>query len=91
MNGPLLKKKISLETSLVKRLTALAMFCLVVCVSHAQTTVSGRITSDEDASPIPGVNILLKGTALGTISDADGKYSLTVPESDAILVFSFVG
>ncbi|MEO5600918.1 MAG: SusC/RagA family TonB-linked outer membrane protein [Cyclobacteriaceae bacterium] len=91
MNVPLLKKKISLETSLVKRLTALAMFCFVVCVSHAQTTVSGRITSDEDASPIPGVNILLKGTALGTISDADGKYNLTVPESDAILVFSFVG
>jgi TonB-linked SusC/RagA family outer membrane protein len=57
----------------------------------AQTTISGRITSGEDSSPIPGVNVILKGTSIGTISDADGRYSVNVSGTSPILVFSFVG
>jgi TonB-linked SusC/RagA family outer membrane protein len=53
-------------------------------------TVTGKIT-DEANQPIPGVNILLKGTTTGTTSDADGAYRLTVPDGSGILVFSFIG
>ncbi|HEU5290405.1 MAG TPA: SusC/RagA family TonB-linked outer membrane protein [Cyclobacteriaceae bacterium] len=54
-------------------------------------TVTGRVTSTEDGSPIPGVNVLLKGTSAGTATDADGKYSLPVPASGGSLIFSFIG
>ncbi|GAB3340718.1 TonB-dependent receptor [Larkinella ripae] len=47
--------------------------------------------TDESNSPLPGVSIVLKGTQRGTVSDANGQYKLEVPESGAVLVFSFVG
>ncbi|HZB15461.1 MAG TPA: carboxypeptidase-like regulatory domain-containing protein, partial [Chryseolinea sp.] len=53
-------------------------------------TVSGKITDDAN-QPLPGVNILLKGTTTGTTSDADGNYTLTVPDENGVLVFSFIG
>ncbi len=52
--------------------------------------ISGRITSDEDGSPIPGVNVLIKGTTTGTVTDTDGNYSLQADKGDEI-VFSFIG
>jgi TonB-linked SusC/RagA family outer membrane protein len=52
--------------------------------------ISGRIT-DETNQPLPGVNVLVKGTASGTTSDSDGRYSLRVPNENSILVFSFIG
>lgn len=55
-----------------------------------QKTVSGRV-ADESGQPLPGVTVVVKGTAFGTITDADGKYSLSDISDDAILVFSFVG
>ncbi|MCU0421000.1 MAG: SusC/RagA family TonB-linked outer membrane protein, partial [Cyclobacteriaceae bacterium] len=53
-------------------------------------TVTGKVTSADDGSGIPGVNILEKGTSNGTVSDVDGNYSITVGDN-ATLVFSFVG
>ncbi|MBX2896248.1 MAG: SusC/RagA family TonB-linked outer membrane protein [Cyclobacteriaceae bacterium] len=58
--------------------------------ASAQSIVSGKVISADDNSPIPGVNILVKGTSNGTITNADGMYSITAGQSD-ILVFSFVG
>jgi len=55
------------------------------------TDVTGQIISSEDSQPLPGVNVIIKGTAVGTITDIDGKYKLSVPNSEAILVFSSVG
>ncbi len=52
--------------------------------------VSGRVI-DEAGVAVPGVNVLVKGTALGTSTDADGKYSLSVQDESAVLVFSFIG
>lgn len=52
--------------------------------------VTGRVT-DENGMAFPGVNIVVKGTTTGTTTDTDGKYSLNVPDENAILVFSFVG
>lgn len=54
------------------------------------TFISGEI-KDIYGNPLPGVNVLVKGTTTGTISDNQGKYSLEVPHEDAILVFSYVG
>jgi TonB-linked SusC/RagA family outer membrane protein len=52
--------------------------------------VKGRVL-DENGSPFPGVNIVVKGTSNGTTTDAEGRYSLDVPDETSILVFSFVG
>lgn len=52
--------------------------------------VTGKVTSTEDGSALPGVNILVKGTTQGTVSDASGNYSIAVPEG-ASLVFTFIG
>jgi len=52
-------------------------------------TFSGQV-KDEDGSPIPGVNIVVKGTTAGTSTDSDGKFAITAAEND-VLVFSFIG
>lgn len=55
-----------------------------------QRTVTGTIL-DENSNPMPGVNIQVEGTTLGVISDVNGKYTISVPRTDAVLVFTFVG
>lgn len=68
------------------------VFMLGIDQAYAQNrTVSGRVSSAEDSSPLPGVNVVIKGTAVGTTTDADGKYSLELPSSASALVFSFIG
>lgn len=54
-------------------------------------TITGKVTSVEDDAPLPGVNILVKGTTTGTTSDLDGNYTISVPNAEATLVFQFVG
>jgi iron complex outermembrane recepter protein len=59
-------------------------------VAFAQQTIQGKIT-DEKGNALPGVSVLLKGTKTGTAADADGNYQITVPNGNAVLVFSFLG
>ncbi len=54
-------------------------------------TVTGTVTSSEDGSALPGVNIVLQGTTTGTITNGEGKFTINVPNADASLVFSFIG
>jgi TonB family protein len=54
------------------------------------TKVSGNVTVAEDGLPLPGVNVTVKGSAIGTTTDINGNYSLDAP-TDSELVFSFVG
>ena len=54
-------------------------------------SVSGRVTSAEDGLPLPGVNVVVKGTTIGTVTNIDGLYSLTLPNNASELVFSFIG
>ncbi|PZR01129.1 MAG: SusC/RagA family TonB-linked outer membrane protein, partial [Flavobacterium psychrophilum] len=56
----------------------------------AQQVVTGKVTSGDDGSAIPGVNVVEKGTSNGTVTDSEGNYRVTVGSS-ATLVFSFVG
>ncbi|GAB3927553.1 SusC/RagA family TonB-linked outer membrane protein [Larkinella terrae] len=57
----------------------------------AERTITGRVVTQEDNSPIPGVTVVIKGTTIGTNTDVDGKYQLKVNDDNAILVFSAVG
>lgn len=59
--------------------------------TYAQFIVSGKVITAEDQSPLPGVNILVKGTSTGTITDVNGSYSINATSQDDVLVFSFVG
>lgn len=53
--------------------------------------ISGKVTSTDDGSTLPGVNVVLKGTTNGAVTDADGNYKLSVPGSGGVLTFSFIG
>lgn len=71
----------------------LLFFSLVIVVSAwaQERTLTGRVTSTEDGTPLPGVNVIIKGTRTGTSTDAEGQYRLSVPASGGVLVFSFIG
>ncbi|MCK5400040.1 MAG: carboxypeptidase-like regulatory domain-containing protein, partial [Flavobacteriaceae bacterium] len=55
-----------------------------------QSTVTGTVTEQSSSQPLPGVNVLIKGTAQGTATDFDGNYQITVNNGD-IIVFSYIG
>ncbi|MBD0254342.1 MAG: TonB-dependent receptor [Cytophagales bacterium] len=62
----------------------------VAALTAAAVTVSGTVRAG-DGNALPGVNVLLKGTATGTTTDVDGRYALTVPDGTGTLVFSYIG
>jgi len=69
-----------------------AVFALASSELWAQErTVTGRVTAAEDGSGLPGVNVVLKGTTTGAVTDADGKFSLSAPATGGVLVFTFIG
>lgn len=73
-------------------LSFMLTFAFAFSDSWAQErTVSGKVTSIEDGSTLPGVNVVLKGTTTGTVTDIDGNFKLSVPSDGGILVFSFIG
>lgn len=57
----------------------------------ADIGVTGKVTDEKDQSPLPGVSVIIKGTTTGTTTDGEGNYSLTIPDDNAVLVFSFIG
>jgi len=69
---------------------AMLFFVGLSSAALAQSRVSGVVT-DENSSAVPGVNIVEKGTANGTTTDSEGKYTINVAGSNSILVFSFIG
>ncbi len=74
------------------RKTIIAFLLLVVAGGlYAQQTVTGLVTSAEDNSPLPGASIVLVGTTIGAVTDADGNYSIELPDLTGTLSFSFIG
>ena len=67
----------------------LVLLALSLTAFAQDRTVSGTV-KDETGSPLPGVNVVIKGTTTGTATDLDGKYSLSA-SSGATLVFTFIG
>ncbi|MFD1063001.1 SusC/RagA family TonB-linked outer membrane protein [Winogradskyella litorisediminis] len=68
------------------------LFCLlfVPATLFAQTQITGTVTDGSSSAPLPGVNVLIKGTTTGTNTDFDGKYTINANTGD-VLVFSYVG
>ena len=78
----------------MKKVLLALSFVMVLGLSSimAQTrTITGTVTGSDDGMPIPGASVFVKGTTVGTVTVGNGTYSLNVPESAEILVFSFVG
>lgn len=74
----------------MKKLLLMLSFFLIASYSWAQDrTVSGKVV-DEDG-PLPGVNVIVKGSTLGTTTDLDGNYKLSVPSDAETLVFTYIG
>ncbi|KQS30738.1 TonB-dependent receptor [Dyadobacter sp. Leaf189] len=57
----------------------------------ADHQVTGKVTDGPTPQGLPGVNVVVKGTQVGTVTDADGNFSISVPEGGTTLVFSYVG
>ncbi len=75
----------------MKKLTFLIVFLFSLTQIFAQDrTITGSVV-DETGATMPGATVSLKGTQKGTVTDINGKYSITVPESGSILVISYVG
>ena len=77
----------------MKKMTIFLAFLLFVGFqAAAQMQITGTVTNAEDGSPIPGVSVVVKNNStIGTATDIDGNYSLTVPGSAETLVFTAVG
>ena len=74
----------------MKKLLLLLLFLASTAVYAQRITITGTV-SDEQGAPLAGATVQVKGTNIGVITDQNGKYSLEVPGSNSILVFSFVG
>ncbi|WP_298367128.1 TonB-dependent receptor [uncultured Lutibacter sp.] len=66
------------------------IFLLLSTIGFSQISISGKVI-DEKGEPIPGTNIIEKGTSTGVISDFNGNFQILVSNNDVILTFSFVG
>lgn len=76
----------------MKILLLLLPMLLTYSLLHAQErTISGIVSSGEDNKPLPGVNVVVKGTTQGVVTEANGTYRLDVSAEANVLVFSFIG
>jgi len=76
----------------MRRILLLTVMCIaIISGAIAQHSVSGTVVSGSDGLSIPGVTISEKGTTHGTITNAEGKYTIKVTSGKSVLVFSFVG
>ena len=69
----------------------MVLLLLSLAAAAQERTVSGRVTSAEDGSAVPGVNVLEKGTSNGTTTDMDGNFKINVSSESSVLSFSFIG
>ncbi len=68
----------------------LALF-LCTAMQAQDVTITGKVISADDLQGLPGVNVLVKGTTTGTVTDFDGNYSIKAPNGNSTLVFSYIG
>ncbi|SKB35286.1 SusC/RagA family TonB-linked outer membrane protein [Daejeonella lutea] len=79
------------QQSYAKLLKKLLLFAFVLCVSNvafAQKSIKGQVT--ENGAGLPGVSVSVKGTNRGTSTDANGNYSIMVPDKEAVLIFNMI-
>ncbi|HEY0111196.1 MAG TPA: carboxypeptidase-like regulatory domain-containing protein, partial [Fibrella sp.] len=74
------------------RLLVLLLGLLPAAYAQQTRQITGQIKDSETGTTLPGVSVVLKGTSSGATSDADGKYSIRVPDkNDVVLTYSFIG
>lgn len=78
------------QSTMFKGLFLLVGFLFALQLNAQDVKISGKVTDAKDSKTLPGVSIAIKGTAMGTTSDIDGKYSLSVKKGTTV-VFSFIG
>jgi hypothetical protein len=76
--------------SSILRCLFLSLFFLSTLITYAQVTVRGKVV-DATGETLIGVNVIVKGTSQGTITDTNGEFNLSVPSSNSTLIFSYVG
>ena len=87
------------KKEILKIITAMLFLVMIVNINQAravseelqQRKVTGMVTDSKTGDPLPGVNIVLQGSTVGTMSNAGGQFSIDVPGANAVLVFSFIG
>ncbi len=74
-------------------LMAVMLLSILHCTAAwaQEIQVRGKVTQADGNTSLPGVSVVVKGTTLGTTTDADGIYSINVPDANSTLVFSFIG
>jgi len=80
---------------IMKKLTVLIgllFICATALFSQQTRVITGTVTSEQEGgAPLPGVTVQVPGTSIGTVTDANGKYSITVPADANALVFTYIG
>ena len=76
----------------MRRLYLFVFALLMVGWAQAQErSITGTVAASEDGSLLPGVNVIIKGTTQGAVTDVNGSYSITVPGPDAVLTYTYTG
>ncbi|MFC0512965.1 SusC/RagA family TonB-linked outer membrane protein [Mucilaginibacter angelicae] len=87
--------KFSTLLKMVRLLVLINMVVLLGNKVYAQNTAAGKevsgMVTDEEGLPMPGVSVLIKGTANGTATSTKGSFKISVPDNNAVLIFSFLG
>ncbi|WP_052444239.1 TonB-dependent receptor [Flammeovirga sp. OC4] len=76
------RQKLQVVLSIILTFTSLTLFA-------QERVVKGNVTSEDQ--PLIGANVLIKGTSIGTLTDFDGNFTLTVPDDNTTLIFSYIG
>lgn len=74
-----------------KMLYSFLLISLVSIQAIGQIKISGKVTSQNDGVSLPGVNVVVKGSNAGTVTDLNGEYQIAIPNKKSVLVFSFIG
>lgn len=82
--------KEALLGSKMMKAALMLLFMFAGSAAWSQQVVTGKVV-DDTGEVIPGVNVLVEGTNVGTATDADGKFSISAPSAESVLIFSFIG
>ena len=89
-----IEKNVQINLKIMKKIALILSIIFLSASRFAdvqEIKISGTVTSREDGLPIPGVNIVEKGTSSGVITDLGGRYEINVKSESSVLVFSSVG
>lgn len=86
-----LYKKVKLNHPTCRGLMVFLISFILLSTLLAQERVITGVVTDQKGSTMIGVNVLIKGTTTGVVTDIDGKYSIKVPDNNATLSISFIG